>query len=32
VTLPKIQLPQQVTMLADLYDALEPRLGLGAGR
>ncbi|HEY4641874.1 MAG TPA: phosphoenolpyruvate kinase, partial [Thermoanaerobaculia bacterium] len=30
VTLPKIQLPQQVTMLADLYDALEPKLGLGA--
>ena len=28
VTLPKIQLPQQVTLLADLYDALEPRLGL----
>jgi len=31
VTLPKIQLPQQVTMLADLYDTLEPRLGLAAG-
>jgi hypothetical protein len=31
VTLPKIQLPQQVTMLADLYDALEPKLGLAAG-
>ena len=28
VTLPKIQLPEQVTVLADLYDALEPRLGL----
>ena len=31
VTLPKIQLPEQVTLLADLYDALEPRLGLPAG-
>jgi citrate lyase beta subunit len=31
VTLPKIQLPQQVTMLADLFDTLEPKLGLGAG-
>jgi citrate lyase beta subunit len=31
VTLPKIQLPQQVTMLADLYDTLEPRLGLPPG-
>ncbi len=31
VTLPKIQLPEQVTMLADLYDTLEPRLGLSAG-
>jgi len=31
VTLPKIQVPEQVTMLADLYDALEPRLGLAAG-
>ncbi|HWW62932.1 MAG TPA: phosphoenolpyruvate kinase [Thermoanaerobaculia bacterium] len=31
VTLPKIQLPEQVTMLADLYDTLEPRLGLAAG-
>ncbi|HEX8152559.1 MAG TPA: phosphoenolpyruvate kinase [Thermoanaerobaculia bacterium] len=28
VTLPKIQLPEQVTMLADVFDALEPRLGL----
>ncbi|HEV8657650.1 MAG TPA: phosphoenolpyruvate kinase [Thermoanaerobaculia bacterium] len=28
VTLPKIQLPEQVTVLADLYDAIEPRLGL----
>ncbi|HEU4522574.1 MAG TPA: phosphoenolpyruvate kinase, partial [Thermoanaerobaculia bacterium] len=28
VTLPKIQLPEQVTLLADLYDMLEPRLGL----
>jgi citrate lyase beta subunit len=31
VTLPKIQLPQQVTLLADLYDLIEPRLGLPAG-
>jgi citrate lyase beta subunit len=30
VTLPKIQLPEQVTMLADLYDAIEPKLGLAA--
>lgn len=28
VTLPKIQLPEQVTVLADVFDALEPRLGL----
>jgi citrate lyase beta subunit len=28
VTLPKIQLPQQVTALADLFDELEPKLGL----
>jgi citrate lyase beta subunit len=31
VTLPKIQVPEQVTMLADLYDAFEPKLGLPAG-
>ena len=31
VTLPKIQLPQQVTALADLFDELEPKLGVGAG-
>ncbi|MCU1229101.1 MAG: phosphoenolpyruvate kinase [Acidobacteria bacterium] len=31
VTLPKIQLPGQVTLLADLFDALEPKLGLAAG-
>jgi citrate lyase beta subunit len=31
VTLPKIQVPEQVTMLADLYDSLEPKLGLPAG-
>jgi citrate lyase beta subunit len=31
VTLPKIQLPQQVTLLADLYDLIEPPLGLAAG-
>src|SRR5258708_29491267 len=29
VTLPKIQLPQQVTALADLFDDMEPKLGLG---
>ncbi|HEY0159848.1 MAG TPA: phosphoenolpyruvate kinase [Thermoanaerobaculia bacterium] len=28
VTLPKIQLPEQVTLLADVFDQLEPRLGL----
>src|SRR5258706_260505 len=28
VTLPKIQLPQQVPALADLFDAMEPKLGL----
>ncbi|GAC1436090.1 MAG: aldolase/citrate lyase family protein [Thermoanaerobaculia bacterium] len=28
VTLPKIQLPEQVTVLADLYDLMESRLGL----
>jgi citrate lyase beta subunit len=31
VTLPKIQLPEQVTLLADLFDKLEPRLGLASG-
>ena len=31
LTLPKIQLPEQVTLLADIYDTLEPRLGLAAG-
>jgi citrate lyase beta subunit len=31
VTLPKIQLPEQVTLLADVFDAMEPRLGLAAG-
>jgi len=30
VTLPKIQVPEQVTLLADLFDELEPKLGLGA--
>ncbi len=29
VTLPKIQLPEQVTLLADVYDELEAKLGLG---
>ncbi|HEY0142869.1 MAG TPA: phosphoenolpyruvate kinase [Thermoanaerobaculia bacterium] len=28
ITLPKIQLPEQVTLLANLFDAVEPRLGL----
>lgn len=28
VTLPKIQLPEQVTLLADVFDAMESRLGL----
>jgi citrate lyase beta subunit len=28
VTLPKIQLPEQVELLADIYDEMEPRLGL----
>ena len=31
VTLPKIQLPEQVAYLADLLDSLEPRLGLAGG-
>ena len=31
VTLPKIQLPEQVTLLADVFDALEPKLGLAPG-
>jgi len=30
VTLPKIQLPEQVTLLADVFDAMEPRLGFAA--
>jgi citrate lyase beta subunit len=28
ITLPKIQLPEQVSLLADVFDAMEPRLGL----
>jgi citrate lyase beta subunit len=28
VTLPKIQLPEQVSLLCDVFDTLEPRLGL----
>jgi citrate lyase beta subunit len=28
VTLPKIQLPEQVALLCDVFDELEPRLGL----
>ena len=31
VTLPKVQLPEQVTVLADLYDAIEPKLKLPKG-
>jgi len=31
VTLPKIQIVEQVTALADAFDALEPKLGLGVG-
>jgi citrate lyase beta subunit len=30
VTLPKIQLPEQVTLLCDVFDAMEPRLGVPA--
>lgn len=30
VTLPKIQLPEQVALLCDVFDTLEPRLGLQA--
>jgi citrate lyase beta subunit len=31
VTLPKIQLPQQVTALIDIFEQLEPKLGLAPG-
>lgn len=31
VTLPKVTVPEQVTALADLFDLLEPALGLQAG-
>ena len=31
VTLPKITTPEQVAALADIFDLLEPRLGLAAG-
>jgi citrate lyase beta subunit len=31
VTLPKIQVPEQVTMLVNLFDVMEPKLGLPAG-
>jgi citrate lyase beta subunit len=31
VTLPKIQLAEQVTLLADVFDAIEQRLGLASG-
>ena len=30
ITLPKIQLPEQVTLLVDIFESLEPKLGLGA--
>jgi citrate lyase beta subunit len=30
VTLPKIQMPEQVSMLCDVFDAMEPKLGLAA--
>lgn len=31
VTLPKIVAPEQVAALADIFDEIEPKLGLGAG-
>ncbi|MCA9602796.1 MAG: phosphoenolpyruvate kinase, partial [Myxococcales bacterium] len=31
VTLPKVTVPEQVTALVDLFDALEPRLGIEKG-
>ncbi len=31
VTLPKIVTPEQVTALADIFDVIEPKLGLAAG-
>jgi citrate lyase beta subunit len=31
ITLPKIQLPEQVTLLIDLFERLEPKLGLESG-
>ncbi len=31
VTLPKVTIPDQVTALADLFDALEPALGIAPG-
>jgi citrate lyase beta subunit len=31
ITLPKIQLPQQVTALIDVFEQLEPKLGLAPG-
>ena len=31
VTLPKVTIPEQVTALADLFDMMEPKLGLAAG-
>jgi citrate lyase beta subunit len=31
ITLPKIQLPEQVTLLVDVFEAMETRLGLAPG-
>jgi len=31
VTLPKVVMPEQVTALADIFDLMEPQLGLAAG-
>jgi citrate lyase beta subunit len=31
VTLPKVVMPEQVTALADIFDLLEPEIGLAAG-
>ncbi|MFO0677361.1 MAG: phosphoenolpyruvate kinase [Polyangiaceae bacterium] len=31
VTLPKVTIPEQVTALADLFDLLEPKLGMAKG-
>jgi citrate lyase beta subunit len=31
ITLPKVQIPEQVAALADIFDLLEPKLGLSKG-